>query len=95
MKPAKKIEKESRNTKEEDLLESIRGDLTVNLTRSITGGLEYEKNIRSGERLKAGASILFRSQCWAIGTRYLDQPSDRKIEFWVELTGLGELKGSL
>ena len=78
-----------------DLIESIRGDLTVNLTRSLTGGLEYEKNIRSGERLKAGASILFRFQCWAIGTRYLDQPSDRKIEFWVELTGLGELRGSL
>ena len=78
-----------------DLIESIRGDLTVNLTRAVTGGLEYEKNIRSGERLKAGASMLFRSQCWAIGTRYLDQPSSRKIEFWVELTGLGELKGSL
>ena len=78
-----------------DLIESISGDLTVNLTRSIAGGLEYERNIRSGQRLRAGASILYRSQCWAIGTRYLDQPSDRKIEFWVELTGLGELRGSL
>jgi LPS-assembly protein len=73
---------------------TIRGDLTVQLTRSVTGGLEYEENILSGERLNAGGSILYRSQCWAVGTRYVEQPSNRKIEFWVELTGLGELKGS-
>lgn len=74
----------------QDRTETIKGELQVNLTRGVAGGLEYEKNLRSGERLLAGASILYRAQCWAIGSRYVDQPSDRKIEFWVELTGLGE-----
>ena len=78
-----------------DQVESIKGDLLVNLTRTVAGGIEYEKNIRDDRRLLAGARVIYRSQCWAIGARYLDQFSDRKIEFWVEFTGLGELKGSL
>ena len=78
-----------------DSSESIYADLWVNIVRSVGAGLEYERNLRSGEKLKLGGILEYRAKCWSISGRYLREPSDRKIEFTVELTGLGGVTGSL
>lgn len=74
--------------------ETIKADLFVNITAAIATGFEYEKNIVSGQRLKAGASLLYRSQCWSLDVRYLDEPSNTKIQFTINLTGLGGVGGT-
>lgn len=76
-----------------DEIESIYTDLFVNLTRMIGAGFDYQYNIRSEERLKTGVRLLYRSQCWSISAGYLWEPSDRKIQFTVDLTGLGGITG--
>ena len=78
-----------------DSTESIYTDLWVNIVRSVGAGLEYERNLRSGEQLKLGGKLEYRAKCWSISGRYLKEPSDRKIEFTVELIGLGGVTGSL
>ena len=78
-----------------DSTESIYTDLWVNIVRSVGAGVEYERNLRSGERLKLGGKLEYRAKCWSLSGRYLREPSDRKIEFRIELTGLGGLTGSL
>ena len=78
-----------------DSTESIYVDLWINIIRSLGAGFEYERNLLSGERLKLGGKLEYRARCWSLSGRYLREPSDRKIEFRIELTGLGGLTGSL
>jgi len=73
---------------------TIKADLFLNITDAVATGLEYEKNLRSGQRLKAGASLLYRAQCWSLDVRYLDEPSNTKIQFTINLTGLGGVGGT-
>lgn len=74
--------------------ETIKADLFVNITAAVATGFEYEKNLRSGERLKTGARLLYRAQCWSVDVRYLDEPSNTKIQFTINLTGLGGVGGT-
>ena len=78
-----------------DSAESIYADLWINIVRSLGAGFEYERNLLSGERLKVGGKLEYRARCWSLSGRYLREPSDRKIEFRIELTGLGGLTGNL
>ncbi|MGB8426222.1 MAG: LPS assembly protein LptD, partial [Desulfobacterales bacterium] len=71
---------------------SISTDLLVNWNQHLATGFLYEKNIRTNERLQAGVSLLYRAGCWGVQVSYLDEPSDRKIEFALNLLGLGEFK---
>jgi LPS-assembly protein len=77
-----------------DATESFLADLFYNINQSFAVGLEYERNFETDQRLKAAASIRYRSQCWGVSVRYLQEPSDRKIEFAINLIGLGEAGGS-
>ncbi len=78
-----------------DSTESIYTDLWINIVRSVGAGFEYERNLQSGERLKLGGKLEYRAKCWSLSGRYLREPSDRSIEFRIELTGLGGLTGRL
>jgi LPS-assembly protein len=73
---------------------TIKADLFLNITASVATGFEYEKNLRSGQRLKAGVNLIYRAQCWSIDTRYLNEPSNTKIQFTINLTGLGGVGGT-
>ncbi|MFZ0611041.1 MAG: LPS assembly protein LptD, partial [Desulfobacterales bacterium] len=77
-----------------DNVQSIATDLLVNWNTYLATGFLYEKNIRTNQRLQAGVSMLYRAGCWGIQVSYLEEPSDRKIEFAVNLLGLGEFKTS-
>jgi LPS-assembly protein len=77
-----------------DESKTIKADLLLNITAAVATGFEYEKNLRSGQRLKAGARLLYRAQCWSVDVRYLDEPSNTKIQFTINLTGLGGVGGT-
>jgi LPS-assembly protein len=74
-----------------DDIESIYSDLQIELVRGLAAGIEYERNIFSGETLLTAVRGIFRSQCWGVEVRFVDEPNDDKIEFAVSLTGLGEV----
>lgn len=74
--------------------ETVKADLFVNITAALATGFEYEKNLRSDERLKAGVKLLYRAQCWSFDARYLEEPSNTKFQFTINLTGLGGVGGT-
>ena len=73
-----------------DNVNSITADLLVIWNQSLATGFLYEKNLRTNERLQAGARLLYRAGCWGFQVNYLEEPNDRKIEFSINLFGLGE-----
>jgi LPS-assembly protein len=74
--------------------QSIFADLLLRLTDAISTGFVYERNIETGQRLKAGARLLYRAGCWGINLNYLDEPSNRRFEFAIDLFGLGEISAA-
>ena len=73
---------------------SIFADLIVRWSGALSTGFVYERNLQTGQRLQAGARLLYRAGCWGIGINYLDEPSNRRIEFSIELFGLGQIKAA-
>ncbi len=73
-----------------DRIDSIVADLLVNWNQSLATEFIYEKNLRTNERLQTGMRLLYSAGCWGVQVSYLEQPSDRKIEFAINLFGLGE-----
>ncbi len=71
---------------------SIFADLLIRWNDAVSTGFVYERNFRTGERLQAGARLLYRAGCWSIGINYLEEPFNRRIEFSINLFGLGEFK---
>ena len=72
--------------------QSIYADLLIRWNEAVSTGFLYERNLRTGERLQAGARLLYRAGCWGIGINYLDEPFNRRIEFSIDLFGLGGFK---
>jgi LPS-assembly protein len=73
-----------------DDLDTIAADLLLAWNPSLATGFVYEKNLRTNQRLQAGVRLLYRAGCWGIQANYIEEPSDRRIEFAVNLFGLGE-----
>ncbi len=75
----------------EDQTESIYFDIRLNVSDRLTTFAEYERNIFDNQRIFTVLGLLYRTQCWSIGLRYIDEPGDRTYEFSINLLGLGEL----
>ena len=74
--------------------QSIFADLLLRVTDAVSTGFVYERNIETGQRLKAGVRLLYRAGCWGINLNYLDEPSNRRFEFSIDLFGLGEISAA-
>ena len=75
----------------DDLLESLNADVGVRLTDliSVYGG--YERNLLDNRTLETSLGVVYDTQCWALDVRMEEDDDDRKIEFRVNLKGLGEI----
>jgi LPS-assembly protein len=75
--------------------ESIYTDLLLNITNELSAYASYERNILEEKKIESGVGILYKAQCWSLDVRYIDNESDRKIEFFISLYGLGEVGTSI
>ncbi len=75
----------------QSLLQSIYSDLFLNLTEAISVFTSYEYNLQDNEKIESRLGVMYKAQCWAVNVRYVDSQTDRKFEFMVTLTGLGEV----
>jgi LPS-assembly protein len=83
--------KNSKEIDNEDEIQSIYGKLILQLTDRLAILGEHEQNIESGQRIRTGAGFSYKAQCWSFDFKYTDEPNDKKLEFKVNLIGLGEL----
>ena len=78
----------------EDENESIYVDGHVKLTDRITAYGDYERNLLDDIRLRTSVGFRYTSQCWAVDMRYVDEVSDRRFEFAINLVGLGAFRSA-
>jgi LPS-assembly protein len=67
----------------------------LNITNELSAYASYERNILEEKKIESGVGILYKAQCWSLDVRYIDNESDRKIEFFISLYGLGEVGTSI
>ncbi len=82
-------EKATKETNVNADIQSINGDLKVQLTDkfSVNGGYVY--NFVTDQRIKTSGGFTYSTQCWAFKFDYTKEPNDWKVGFYIELLGLG------
>lgn len=78
-----------------DKSETIYSDLLVKLIGGFSIYADYERNIFNKKKIQSSLGVIYESQCWSLTTRYVDEETDRKLEFVISLYGLGEAGSSL
>lgn len=75
-----------------DTTKSIISKVSVKVTSPLTVSWEYEKNLETGQSLRAETGIRYESQCWSLGIAYIHDwaSQERQFAFSVGLRGLGE-----
>jgi LPS-assembly protein len=73
----------------EGALETFGARSTVNLYRgfSVFGNLEH--NLRNNENIETGGGFDYDTQCWSFELEYTYKEDDKKVEFFINLKGLG------
>ena len=74
-----------------DSKESIIVEALIPVTDSISLSGDFEENLLDNRNLKTGVGILYKSQCWSVDVKYLEEVDDKSISFMVRLHGLGAL----
>lgn len=75
----------------EDQNDSIRGDLKIQLTRSLSTYINYEHNLMDDKLIDMNFGFVYESQCWTLQIGYGEEGEfrSRKVAFWLVLHGLG------
>jgi LPS-assembly protein len=74
-----------------DKTHSIYGELTLQLTDRLSINADHEQNIKESLRIRTGAGFFYQARCWSFDFKYTDMPNDKRIEFKINLLGLGEV----
>ena len=69
--------------------ESLRGKLSIKLTKRLAVRGEYERDLRADNDILKGAGFLYTSQCWAFDFFYKVEDDDHSFSFNLNLMGLG------
>ncbi len=72
-----------------DSKESIVLDALAKVSDAVSLIGEYEENLKDNRKLATGVGILYKSQCWSVEVKYLEEVDDKSITFMVNLLGLG------
>ena len=78
------------DTGDDDETQSIFADLEIKATDRLTFFADYERNMEENLRLRTSVGLSYRSQCWTVLLRYIDEPEDTKAEVKISLHGIGE-----
>jgi LPS-assembly protein len=81
--------KESEEIENPENIQSIFGELTVQLTDRLSIFAEHRQNIEKNLRIQTAAGFSYQAQCWSFDFKYTDEPNDRTFAFKVNLFGLG------
>ena len=87
-----RYEKRDEQTNTTEDIQSITSKLKVQVTPSLSVNGSNEYNFERDQRIKSTAGFTYNSQCWAFDFNYTDEPNDWKVNFKIELVGLGEFK---
>ena len=74
-----------------DKTESINFNIHLKVSDRFTTFAEYERNIFDNQRIDTVLGILYKSQCWSLELRYIEEPEDQTYQFSINLWKLGEL----
>jgi len=75
-----------------DDMESVALESKLKLFGGLSLYGEFEYNIFEEQKVKNQVGLIYEAQCWSFRGEYTDLPDDNKIEFLIDLYGLGELK---
>jgi LPS-assembly protein len=87
-----RYEKSTEETQTEENIQSIFGEIKVQLTDSLSVSGENEYNFETDQRIRTAGGFTYTAQCWSFDFRYRDEPDDWKVSFKIALTGLGEIE---
>ena len=79
----------SKETNTLDKIHSIFGRLNLQLTDRLSISAEHEQNIQESLRIRTGAGFFYQARCWSFDFKYTDMPNDKRIQFQINLMGLG------
>ncbi len=79
----------SKETDTLDKIHSITGKLNIQLTDRLSISAEHEQNIQESLRIRTGAGFFYQARCWSFDFKYTDMPNDKRIQFQINLMGLG------
>ena len=71
--------------------ESLYFDLLVKVTDRLNLYGGYEQNILTDERIYTSGGLSYVAQCWSANIRYVDEVTDKRFEFSINLYGLGAI----
>jgi LPS-assembly protein len=74
----------------ENETESIIFNIRLKVSDKFTSFAKYERNIFDDQRIDTIVGILYKTQCWSLELRYIDEPDDQKYQFSINLLGIGE-----
>jgi len=66
----------------------------LKITDKISSYGFFEQNILDDIRIQSGIGARYVSQCWAFDVWYVDDGNDRRYEFAISLSGLGQIRRS-
>lgn len=78
----------------QDSSDSIYLSGTLKITDKISSHAFFEQNILDDIRIQSGIGARYVSQCWAFDVWYVDDGTDRRYEFAISLSGLGQIRRS-
>lgn len=79
----------SKETNTLDKIHSIFGRVNLQLTDRLSISAEHEQNIQESLKIRTGAGFLYQARCWSFDFKYTDMPNDKRIQFQINLMGLG------
>ena len=83
--------KKSKEIDTADKTHSIYGKATLQLTDRLSINAEHQQNIKESQRIQSGAGFFYQARCWSFDFKYTDLPNDKRIQFQINLLGLGEV----
>ena len=71
--------------------ESIYFDMLVKITDKLTAYGDYEQNLFTKKRIRSSGGVRYLAQCWSADFRYVNEVTDKRFEFSINLAGLGRI----
>ena len=84
----------TRKSKEIDIdetIQSINGKVTLQLTDRLSINANHKQNIEESLRIETSVGFSYQARCWSFDLQYTDMPNDTRIQFKINLLGLGEV----
>jgi lipopolysaccharide assembly outer membrane protein LptD (OstA) len=78
------------DTGDDNETQSIFADLEIKANDRLRFFADYELNMEENLRLRTSVGLSYRSQCWTVLLRYIDEPEDTKAEVKITLHGIGD-----